>query len=103
MSYTGLARVVLVVGGVLLWSSEAVSRVPQEQTRPEALQPRAGQGPESAAKCRCSSAADCTCKKGECKCKSCKPSRQVLERLQGQAQQPAPPPAREQASAGFTL
>jgi hypothetical protein len=68
MRYTALARVALVVVcGVLLGAGEAA-------------QPRSGQGPVGAAKCRCSSAADCTCKKGECKCKSCKPSRQGPER-----------------------
>lgn len=88
MRYTGLARVVLVVGGVLLGGSEALSRVPAEQ-------PRSGQGAEGAARCRCSSAADCTCKKGECKCKNCKPRRQAREQAsagQPEATAPASPP-----------
>jgi hypothetical protein len=38
-----------------------------------------------AAKCSCESKADCTCKKGECKCKKCGGRHEVLEALQGQS------------------
>ena len=57
-----------------------------------------------AAKCGCGSAADCTCKKGTCKCPRCKkPKRQVVEPLKGQTQAPRLHKARYDASAGLFI
>jgi hypothetical protein len=36
-----------------------------------------------AAKCSCSSAADCTCKKGECKCPKCRRKTPLFDALKG--------------------
>lgn len=65
---------------------------------------REGAAPElHADKCSCSSAADCTCKKGKCDCKKCqKPRRQVVETLKGRRESPvAPQGARVDAGAGL--
>ncbi len=73
----------------------------QQQATPEA--PAESQELH-AAKCQCGSAADCTCKKGTCKCTKCqKPKRQVVEPLQGQTQAPRLHKARHDASAGLFI
>jgi len=57
-----------------------------------------------AAKCSCGSKADCTCKKGQCKCSKCKGRHEVLEALQQQGGgEPAEPLARNDATAGVLL
>ncbi|HET9452562.1 MAG TPA: metallothionein [Aggregicoccus sp.] len=57
-----------------------------------------------AAKCSCDSKADCTCKKGQCKCAKCKGRHDVLEALQEQSGgQPVEPLARNDATAGVLL
>jgi hypothetical protein len=56
-----------------------------------------------AAKCSCESKADCTCKKGQCKCKKCGGRHEVLEALQGQSGGQPLQDARYDASAGVML
>jgi hypothetical protein len=56
-----------------------------------------------AAKCSCESKADCTCKKGECKCKKCGGRHEVLEALQGQRGTQPVKDARYDASACVML
>jgi hypothetical protein len=57
-----------------------------------------------AAKCSCGSKADCTCKKGQCKCSKCKGRHDVLEALQQQGgSEAAAPLARNDATAGVLL
>lgn len=83
-----------VVGGVLLTAGQAgaceahrarTEAVPapvapgEQETAAPAKQDTVNQdeaGELHAAKCRCSSAADCTCKKGSCECAKCKKPRQ---------------------------
>src|SRR5690242_6743214 len=49
----------------------------REDTAPDAAAGKKdGVGEPHAAKCQCSSAADCTCKKGSCDCARCKPRRE---------------------------
>jgi hypothetical protein len=60
-----------------------------------------------AATCSCQSASDCTCKKGQCKCKKCGAGRargKVIDSLQ-EAVRPAPLPnkAQRDASAGLFI
>ena len=57
-----------------------------------------------AAKCSCESKADCTCKKGQCKCAKCKGRHDVLESLQEQGGGGQPvQDVRTDASAGVLL
>jgi hypothetical protein len=57
-----------------------------------------------AAKCSCGSKADCTCKKGQCKCAKCRGRHDVLESLQEQGGGGQPvQDARLDASAGELL
>ena len=60
-----------------------------------------------AAKCSCDSKADCTCKKGQCKCKNCKGRHDMVEPLQEQGTtQAVDAPAgsaRNDATAGVLL
>ena len=57
-----------------------------------------------AAKCDCESKADCTCKKGQCKCSKCQGRHDVVEALQQQGGGGQPvQDARTDASAGVLL
>lgn len=54
-------------------------------------------------KCSCSNASDCTCKKGQCKCKGCKPKRMV-DPVKGQSDAlQLPTEARLDASVGVFI
>ncbi len=56
------------------------------------------------AKCQCESAADCTCKKGQCECGKCKkPKRQVMDALREQRPTLRLEDARYDASAGIFI
>jgi hypothetical protein len=57
-----------------------------------------------AAKCRCSSAADCTCKKGSCECPKCKKPRQdVVPALEAEGGTQEVRKVRLDASAGVFI
>ena len=59
-----------------------------------------------AAKCSCSSAGDCTCKKGDCKCSKCgghKPKIRMIESLRGADSTDLPSNARYDATAGVFI
>lgn len=57
-----------------------------------------------AAKCQCSSKADCTCKKGQCECAKCKHGRhEVMDALRNQAPAQKIEDARYDASAGVFI
>ncbi len=115
-----MTRITLAValGGVLLATGEAraceghtteaesvpevVAPVKQEASAKEgaSVEP----GPRLTAKCQCGSAADCTCKKGTCKCPKCKkPKRDVVAPLQGRRHVPEPRKVGYGASAGVFL
>lgn len=54
-------------------------------------------------KCSCTNAADCTCKKGQCKCKRCKPKR-MADPVKGQSDAlQLPTEARLDASVGVFI
>ncbi len=92
MKHIGMTLAVVVVGGVLLTAGEAgaceghrtrADAVPtpvesdtQEKKAAAAKKDEAGE--LHAAKCKCGSAADCTCKKGSCECPRCKKPRHDL-------------------------
>ncbi|WNG45905.1 metallothionein [Archangium minus] len=94
MKRIGMTLAAVVVGGVLLTAGESGAceahrarkadavPMPVEPARSEAAPTEAtaakkdGAGELHAAKCRCGSAADCTCKKGTCECPKCKKPRQ---------------------------
>ena len=89
MKRIGMTLAAVVVGGVLFTAGQAgaceghrakadaapVEPGKQEAARTEQAPAEAkkkdGPGEVHAAKCGCGSAADCTCKKGQCKCKAC--------------------------------
>lgn len=50
----------------------------EDATTDAAAGKKDGVGEPHAAKCQCSSAADCTCKKGSCECSRCKPRREAV-------------------------
>jgi hypothetical protein len=115
MKRIGMTLAVM-LGGVLLGTGEARAceghatgaDAPPELVEPakeaaSAEEARAAEesGPLLTAKCQCGSAADCTCKKGTCKCPKCKkPGRDVVEPLQGQRRTEEPRKVRYGASAG---
>lgn len=110
-SFTVMAA--LAVGGVLLGAGEASAHAGHAEDAADAVPERkalkAMEGteavtPKLAAKCACSSAADCTCKKGTCKCPKCKKHhRDVVEALRGQPPEQAPRAVRYDASAGLFI
>jgi hypothetical protein len=118
MTRMGMMLAAVAVGGVLLAAGDAHAcackgqessckqAAAAEQTQAQPASPEASAPVESealhAAKCQCGSAADCTCKKGTCKCGKCqKPKRQGVETLKGQTQAPRLHEARDDASAGL--
>lgn len=120
MKRIGMTLAAVVVGGVLLTTSEATAceghrpkadappAVPAQQenaTSAEAAPAKKDKADElHAAKCQCGSAADCTCKKGTCECAKCKkPRREVVEPLKAEGQVPAKHKARLDASAGLFI
>ncbi|KFA90140.1 hypothetical protein [Archangium violaceum] len=94
MKHIGMTLAAVVVGGVLLTAGQAEACEghraravpvpapvePGEQETAAAVKQDAAKKDKAdelhAAKCRCSSAADCTCKKGSCECPKCKKPRQ---------------------------
>jgi hypothetical protein len=110
MTRIGMMLAVVGLGGVLLGTGEAracAAHATGEPSKKEALA-QAEAAVESdtllTAKCQCSSAADCTCKKGSCECPKCKkPKRDVVESLQGQSRAPESRKVRDDASAGIFL
>jgi hypothetical protein len=122
MTRMGMMLAAVTVGGMLLAAGDAhacackgqessCEHAAAEQTQatqapraaPEA-QPQQAAEELHAAKCQCGSAADCTCKKGTCKCTRCqKPKRQVVEPLKGQTQAPRLHKAPHDASAGLFI
>jgi hypothetical protein len=118
MTRIGTTLVALGVWGVLLGAGEALAcrgHGAEAEAQPAAVEPggepraaqaspEAGEPEQVAAKCRCSSAAECTCKKGTCECSKCKkPKRQVVEPLKAQGRTPRRGQARYDASAGILL
>ncbi len=93
-----------VVGGLLLTVGRAEAceahRARAEPVEPgrQEKAPRAEPAPQQeeagevhAARCRCSSAADCTCKKGSCECSKCKKPRQDVAVPREEASLPTRP------------
>ncbi|MCY1076506.1 metallothionein [Archangium lansingense] len=93
MKHIGMTLAAVVVGSVLLTAGQAgaceghrakAEAVPapvepgkQEKAAQAETAPKQDKADElHSAKCRCSSAADCTCKKGSCECAKCKKPRQ---------------------------
>jgi hypothetical protein len=71
---------------------------------PEPRAPAPAPGTLHADRCRCESKADCTCKKGQCRCPKCgRHRRQVLEALRQPTGDTRPAPARLEARAGLLL
>jgi hypothetical protein len=112
MKRIGMTLAAAVVGGVLLTAGQAgaceshrvkADAVPapvepgqqEKAARAEPAPAKKDEGGElHAAKCRCSSAADCTCKKGSCECAKCKKPRQRLDASAGIFIQPPSPSGR---------
>ncbi|PTL77488.1 metallothionein [Vitiosangium sp. GDMCC 1.1324] len=124
MKRIGMTLAAAVVGGVLLTAGDAgaceghharkaAEAVPapveaggQEQAArtEEAAAKKDGQGEQHAAKCRCGSAADCTCKKGTCECPKCKKPRQdVVPSLEAENGSQELREVRVDASAGVVI
>jgi hypothetical protein len=117
MKRIGMTLAAVVVGGVLLTTSEAgaceghrakadapPAAVPSQPEK-EAAPAKADKADElHAAKCQCGSAADCTCKKGTCECAKCKkPRREVVEPLKAEGRGREGHKARLDASAGLFI
>jgi hypothetical protein len=126
MKRIGMTLAAAVVGGVLLTAGQAGAceghharkadavPVPVEPAREAAArtdpastpapEKKDGQGELHAAKCRCGSAADCTCKKGTCECPKCKKPRQdVVPPLEAEGRAQEPRKVRLDASAGVFI
>jgi hypothetical protein len=118
MKRIGMTLAAVVVGGVLLTTSEAAAceghrakadappaAVPTKSEKEAAKEAAPMKTDElHAAKCQCGSAADCTCKKGTCECAKCKkPRRDVVEPLKAEVQVREVHKARLDASAGLFL
>ena len=111
MKRIGMTLAAVVVGGVLLTTSEAAAceghRAKAEKAASKEVAPAKTDKADElhAAKCQCGSAADCTCKKGTCECARCKkPRREVVAPLKAEGQVPAQPKkARLDASAGLFI
>lgn len=97
----GLSMAVMLAGGLLLAPEPArasegpgnAARSPLEEL--DALM---------AAKCKCGSAADCTCKKGTCECAKCKrPKRRVVDMLRDEGELPKVREARHDATGGVFI
>jgi hypothetical protein len=117
MKRIGMTLAAVVVGGVLLTTSEAKaceshrakadappSVTPKEKA--ETAPAKADTADElHAAKCQCGSAADCTCKRGTCECPKCKkkPRQDVVEPLGAESRAPEPQKVRLDASAGLFI
>jgi len=118
MKRIGMTLAAVVVGGVLLTTSEAgaceghrakaeappaaVPSQPEKAASKEAAPAKADE--LHAAKCQCGSAADCTCKKGTCECAKCKkPQREVVAPLKAEGRGREAREARLDASAGLFL
>ena len=122
MKRIGMTLAAVVVGGVLLTTSEAVAceghrakadappaAVPAQQRKAASKEVAPAKTDKAdelhAAKCQCGSAADCTCKKDTCECGKCKkPLSGVVAPLKAECQVPAQPKkARLDASAGLFI
>jgi hypothetical protein len=125
MKRIGMTLAAAVVGGVLLTAGQAgaceghhaqkADAVPapvepgkqEAATRTEPAPAEAkkdGPGEMHAAKCRCGSAADCTCKKGSCECPKCKKRHQdVVPTLEAEGRAQEPREVRLDASAGVFI
>ena len=118
MKRIGMTLAAVVVGGVLLTTSEAgaceahrakadapPAAVPVQPEKAATKQAAPAKADElHAAKCQCGSAADCTCKKGTCECTKCKkPRRDVVEPLKAEGRGREAHEARLDASAGLFL
>ncbi|HYO54476.1 metallothionein [Archangium sp.] len=112
----------VVVGGVLLTAGQAgaceahraradavpAPVEPGEQEKAARAEPAPAKQDEAgglhAAKCRCASAADCTCKKGSCECAKCKKHRQdVVPSLEAEGRTQEIQKVRLDASAGIFI
>lgn len=122
MKRIGMTLAAVAVGGVLLTAGESGAceahrarkaeavPAPVEPGRTEAAPTEAtsakkdGAGELHAAKCRCGSAADCTCKKGTCECPKCKkPRHDVVPSLEAEGRAREVHEVRLDASAGVFI